>query len=884
MTDERLQEIEELFHRALSLDPKELPAFLDRECAGDPDLRAALENILASDRKTAPLFSEVRAELAATAKDLGNTNLDRLIGPYTLGEKIGEGGFGEVYAADQVKPFKRRVALKILKAGMDTKAVLARFDAERQALAVMDHPGIAKVFDAGETNRGRPYFVMELVMGEPITGYCDKHRLTISDRLDLFESVCQAVQHAHQKGIIHRDLKPSNVLVTLVNDEPVPKVIDFGIAKATKVALTEATLYTEQGQLIGTPEYMSPEQAEVGGLDIDTRTDIYALGVLLYEMLTGALPFDPKTFRNAGIANIQAILREKEPPRPSTRVSTPSEASTAAATKRKTDRHRLARQLRGDLDWIVLKAMEKDRTRRYDTANALAAEIRRYRNDEPVLAGPPSAIYRFSKFAKRNRVALAVSAIVIGSMSYGLIESSRQQAVAEKALIQSEAVTAFLANMLNAVDPDEQGRDVSVRQVLDEAAKSLGAEFDKQPLVRARLLETVGGAYKYLGLFEEARPLLESALAIGELELGNEHPSLGRTVGALASVVSELGDYAESRPMHERALALTEKAYGPEHELVGLNLNNLAAVLVEIGDYDAARPLLERSVVIREKALGPEHRDFAESLNNLARLLKEMGEYDEALLLQQRALAIREKVLGPDHPDLASNLNSLATLYSTMGDYEGSREYQMRALAIWEVSLGPEHPRVAAGLINVGLLLRETGNPADAKPLLERALSILEKSLGKDHPHVAICLINLGSTNRVLSMYGEARSLLERAIAIQEKALGRDHPHVAYSLDDLGLVYSETGDNETARLLHERSLAIRVEALGPDHAETAASFSILAHLLNETGNYREAKSFLERSIGIREKVLGSDNNLVTADLELLSQINLHMGEEVDSIR
>ena len=524
------------------------------------------------------------------------------IGHYVLRERIGEGGFGEVYLAEQTEPVKRRVALKILKAGMETKAVLARFEAERQALALMDHPNIAKVFDAGETERGLPYFVMELVKGEPITTYCDRHNLSLRERLELFVPVCHAIQHAHHKGIIHRDLKPSNVLVTVSDDRPIPKVIDFGIAKATAAALTEKTLFTEQGQLIGTPEYMSPEQAEMGGLDVDTRTDVYSLGVVLYELLTGALPFDAETLRRAGIARIQEIIRQEEPKKPSTKVSTLGEKSTDAARVRRTDTARLSRQLRGDLDWIVLRAMEKDRTRRYETANGLALDVGRYLRDEPVLAGPPSAVYRMRKFAKRHRVALAFAAVLLASISYATIESNRQRVAAQKARDESEAVTDFLSKMLGAVDPGKQGKDVTVRAVLDEAAKTVAEKFEAQPLVRARLMLTMGDVYRRLGHYAEARVLLASSLSIREKALGPDHPDVAMSLTNLANLLSSTGDYAGARPLYERALTIYERAVGPEHPELAETLDGLAVTLRKLGEQKTATSHEARAKAIREQS------------------------------------------------------------------------------------------------------------------------------------------------------------------------------------------------------------------------------------------------------------------------------------------
>jgi serine/threonine-protein kinase len=335
-----------------------------------------------------------------------------VIGPYKLREQIGEGGMGVVYVAEQVRPVRRKVALKIIKPGMDTRQVVARFEAERQALAMMDHPNIAKVHDGGTTESGRPYFVMELVRGLPITDYCDGERLSIRDRLELFVLVCRAVHHAHQKGVIHRDLKPSNILVTLHDGVPVPKVIDFGVAKAIGQSLTEKTIYTAFAQLVGTPLYMSPEQVELSGLDIDTRSDIYALGVLLYELMTGTTPFDSETLKRAAFDDMRRIIREEEPPRPSARLSALGATLTTVSDRRQADPRRLGPSLRGELDWVVMKALEKDRRRRYDTANDLAADLMRYLTDQPVEACPPSAWYRFGKLARRNRVALTTAMLM----------------------------------------------------------------------------------------------------------------------------------------------------------------------------------------------------------------------------------------------------------------------------------------------------------------------------------------------------------------------------------------------------------------------------------------------------------------------------------------
>src|SRR5690349_5314542 len=462
----------EIFSEALELtSAEERAVYLDRVCGSDRSLRGRVEGLLRAHVEDDDFLESPAAPPTVTVESPSlSEGPGTVIGPYKLREQIGEGGMGVVYCAEQTQPVRRKVALKIIKPGMDTKQVIARFEAERQALAMMDHPNIARVHDGGATESSRPYFVMELVRGIPITEYCDRERLSIPERLELFVQVCRAVQHAHQKGIIHRDLKPSNILVTVIDGAAVPKVIDFGVAKATGASLTERTIYTAFHQFVGTPLYMSPEQADLSGMDVDTRSDIYSLGVLLYELLTGTTPFDQDTFRRAALDEVRRIIREQEPPKPSTRVSTLEATRATVSAHRQADVRQLDRTVRGELDWIVMKALEKDRRRRYETANDFAADVMRHLTDQPVEACPPSAWYRFAKFARRHRAALGTAALVASALVMGVAASiwqavratgaERRTAVAlaeaQRRATESQAVTDFLIkDLIAAASPNQ---------------------------------------------------------------------------------------------------------------------------------------------------------------------------------------------------------------------------------------------------------------------------------------------------------------------------------------------------------------------------------------------------------------------------------------------
>ena len=727
------RDIETIFNSAVARPTaEERQAYLDGACGDDAQLRGRIDALLEAHSSAGgflekPPFGEGPTIDTSPLSEGAGTR----IGPYKLLQAIGEGGFGAVYMAQQERPVRRTVALKIIKLGMDTRQVIARFEAERQALAMMDHPNIAKVLDAGATETGRPYFVMELVKGIPITEYCDKNNLSTEERLDLFVDVCHAVQHAHQKGIIHRDIKPSNVMVTLHDGRPIPKVIDFGIAKATNQRLTEKTLFTQFRQFVGTPEYMSPEQAEMSGLDIDTRTDIYSLGVLLYELLTGTTPFDSKTLREAGYGEIQKIIREREPDRPSTRLSTMGDELTGVAKHRHTDPGSLRKQLKGDLDWIVMKAIEKDRTRRYETANGLSMDVTRYLVDEPVLATPPSTVYRLRKFARRNKAAvrggLAVAAVFVIGFSLstvGFVQANRQRALMEVEAAKAAAVASFMQEMLASVSPSvAKGREFTLVTMLEDAGARLDeGALEDQGEIEAAIRVTISDTYGSLGLYPAAIPHLERAVELRREHLGDEHEDTLLVMGGLASEYSHQGRPRDAEPLithcfetlkrtrgpehpdtldamyyyawnqfhvgreeegerlHKECLALRREALGENHwqTLGSWNCSGLTHAFRD--QYEEAEPFITEAYEVGRQALGKDHRNTLLFANNLAEVYIHLAKYEEAVELLEENIPISRRAFGPTSSGTNSLIGKIMTAYASLNRHEDARPWAVQAI------------------------------------------------------------------------------------------------------------------------------------------------------------------------------------------------------------
>jgi non-specific serine/threonine protein kinase/serine/threonine-protein kinase len=775
------------------------------------------------------------------------------IGPYRLIRVIGEGGMGLVYEAEQTEPLRRRVALKIVKRGMDTQEFVSRFESERQALALMDHPAIAKVFDAGATERGRPYFVMEYVEGIPINNYCDQNRLGLRERLDLFVLVCDGVQHAHQKAIIHRDLKPSNVLVGMVDGQPVPKIIDFGVAKAMDTKLFDSTLTTSAGQLVGTPEYMSPEQADMSGEGIDTRTDVYALGVILYELLVGKLPFDLAALHDEGkgFYDILRVIREEEPVKPSTRATTIADSDERAAeiaADRMVDRTALTRRLKGDLDWITMKALEKDRERRYETVRALANDIRRHLDFKPVSAGPPSQIYKVRKFVRRNRAGVAAASLLVMAVFLGIAGTTtgmiRARQAERHARVEAETarqVSDFLVDLFEVADPDQaRGETITAREILDQGAVKIESELADQPETQARLLNTIGKVYRNLGLYEDAAPKLEVALALRREGSREDELDLAESLAELGDLYIDLGRYEEAEEVIKEAIEIQEH-HGQEANLeMAETLNELAQVYRREGMYDQAEHYYQRARDSRVAVLGEDHPDVAASYNSLAILNWNRGRYDQAEALYKQALGIWRAAYGSDHSDVAKALNNLALLYHHLDRHDDAQPLYEEAIEIYERVLGPDHPRLATAKNNLGLVHYEMDRYDEAYPLYIRALAIREQALGPDHPLVAQTVNNLANLRRAQGRYEEAAELYARALRIRREAYRDEHPEQAWTLWDMGKLEMKQDRLEDALAHFAEAVAIYERVHGPDHPDLEEILPPYAEALRAAGREVEA--------------------------------------------
>ena len=890
-----LDRLEERFAAALATPPAERPAFLQSLSVDDPKLAAEIATLLQAYESSGDYLEQKPAEKFAAAGRQARADAEEavgaVIGRYRLLEKIGEGGCGVVYRAEQQQPVQRRVALKIIKLGMDTRAVVARFEAERQALALMDHPNIARVFDAGETDRGRPFFVMELVDGVPITRFCDDSRLTLRQRLDLFVKVCLAIQHAHQKGVIHRDIKPSNILVARQDGEAVPKVIDFGIAKATEARLSERTLVTEFAQLIGTPAYMSPEQLDARRADIDTRSDVYALGVLLYELLTGRTPFSTKELLRGGLDEMRRRIREEEPLRPSAVVGAlASEARQAAAAARCLEPTRMAGLLRGELDWIVMRCLEKERAQRYATANALADDVRRHLNNEPIAAAAPGGFYSFKKFARRHRAAfaagLAFATLLVAAAAVSAwlaaratqaerlaqerlqtetaaraaAERQRARATAAEKQAKDEAARAtainnfLLDDILIQADPTRQrDRNLTVRDAVDAAARRIDWKFVGQPLVELALRETLGRTYVTLGEYQSASIQYERAIALARPELGAEHPRTLNLLTSQSDLLRLQGRWVEAEVLARELLAIQTRVRGADADETAVVMHQVAALLLEQGRAAEAEPLLRQVVAIHARARGSEDSTTLFARNTLGNTWYEMGEVDRAEREHREVLAIRVRFAGPESLEATYSMNGLAAALRWKGEFTESIALMRKVVAIRTRVQGPEHPETIGAINNLAFTLSEAGLLPEAAELARRAYDARQRILGVEHPVTLITAYHLAVVARRSRQFAEAEQLLRATTDAAHHVMGPMHPQTLLFASALGEVLLLEGKFDEAVGGLRPNVAAR-EAAKADTWNIFSDRALLGAALAGQRKFADAEPLLrDGAAGLRER-------------------------------
>jgi tetratricopeptide (TPR) repeat protein len=780
-----------------------------------------------------------------------------VIGPYRLTQMLGAGGMGEVWRAEQTEPIHRTVALKLIKTGMDTRAVVARFDSERQALALMEHPSIARVFDAGATVEGRPYFVMEYVHGIAITDYCDRHRLSIKERLDLFMQVCEGVQHAHQKAIIHRDLKPSNVLVEEVNGKPVPKIIDFGLAKAMGQQLTEMTLFTEAGAMLGTPDYMSPEQADRNERNIDTRTDVYSMGVILYELLVGELPIGSRELRAAGIEAMLQKICEQEPLRPSTKIKSLGQSAKDSAERRREGLDSLARHLRGDLDWITIKALEKDRLRRYGSASDLAADLQRYLQDQPVSAGPPTAVYRARKFMRRHRfgVTVALAAVVL------LIAFSASMAVQARRIAKerdrANRIADFMTQMFAVSDPSEAlGNAITARTILDTASNEIRAGLAKDPEVQSDLMFTMARTYASLGLYATADNLSSTVLESRRRRLGPDDRKTLESMVQLGWILDREGHDEQAEKLIKQTIAEARRVLGPEDPDTLEAMDRLGFILQRLARFDEAEKLERQLVEVSTRRFGREDFHTLRARVSLADALSYQGRYAEAEGIYRDALGIEQHVLGPEHPQTLSTMNNLANRIQEQGCYAEAENLYRETLAIAERVVGPEHPDIANTMTAMANTLYYAGNSAEAEKWYRAALAIEQKALGPNNPETTRPMEGLANVMSGNGHYAEAEKLDLQILDIREHTLGPNHTDTLLSKFNIGDVLYQEGNLAEAEKLIREAFDAQSRVLGAENVDTLASKAELARILIRKGEYREAEEMARQAFEAQVRILG----------------------------
>ena len=875
MDPARWAQIEPILDRALDLPDSERASYLDRACGDDEELRAEVEALLAEDARSGGPLGVKGPATGHLDAVLGRGNLDPTeqtvedgdrdhevplpdrIASYLILRELGRGGMGVVYLAEQREPIQRQVAIKVIRGEHELDVITARFESERQALALMSSPHIAKVLEAGATDDGRPYFAMEYVDGESITEYCDRHKLPLAERLALFTRVCEAIQHAHRRGVIHRDIKPSNVLVASRNGRPHPVVIDFGVAKALDQPLTQRTHFTELGQLVGTPEYMSPEQADARPELIDTRTDVYALGVLLYELLVGHRPLSREQLLEDGLAELYRKVRETDPPKPSTRLRTlDAQASSRVATARGLSLEALSRQLEGELDWIVLRAMEKEPDRRYATPEALGDDIERFRSHRPVVARPASIFYRARKWARRNRtLSIAVGAIaaalVVGAVGlvWGLVTANRERNEARRQAAIAEAVNQFVReDMLDRANLNRGGdREITVLEAIRGATADLDDRFAGQPEVEASLRSTLASALRALGESDEALPHLERAVELFRDALGIEHTFTLAAMNDLAGVYTELARYEDAERMMLEALEARLALFGDQEEGVLTLKNNLAFLYDQLGRYSESEPLHSEVLEKRLRLAGEENVLTLISMNNTAWVNLRLDRRERARELWTRKLEIASRVLGDDHPETLSSHLWLAQVALADGEPARVVEIAPPALERATTALGETHPLTVTLLESLATAREQLGEHDQAVTLFGAVLAARRELREEGHPDVLRAQSRYASALMAVGREAESREIFREVITTVDERFG-ENAELRGSLRGRyggALLRGALLDEAEPVLLESHQLLS--DALGEDHSWSREAAQLLSQLYETLGRSEESESWRARA-------------------------------------
>jgi serine/threonine protein kinase len=912
MTVQQWERVKGLLHQAMQLAPQQRAGFLDQACSFDAALRAEVESLLLVNENVRSSFLQ-SPPLADALPANGVADDDRINAAGTLepGQifaqrfqlvlKLGEGGMGQVWLAEQTFPVRRQVALKLIKAGMYDEGVVQRFLAERQSLAIMDHPAIAKVFDAGATPQGQPYFVMEYVPGLTITEYCDQKKLKISDRLELFIQVCEGVQHAHQKAIIHRDLKPANILVVEVDGKPVPRIIDFGLAKATTPQVEGESLFTQLGHFVGTPGYMSPEQADPrvqkgardGVQDIDTRTDVYSLGVVLYVLLVGLQPFETKQRQKEPLDELLRKLREEDPPSPSNKVSADRDTLPATAEARGTEPKQLVNLLRGDLDCIAMKSLEKDRTRRYGTPSELAVDIRRYLNHEPVVARPASAGYRLRKYTRRHRVAVGVAAgLVLLLAAFSILQAvqlrriTRERDRANRERDRATRITDFMTDMFKVSDPSQAlGNSVTAREILDKASKEMGTGLAKDPEVQSQMMRVMATTYLNLGLYARAHELAKRALDTRMTLHGPDDPETLELMSQIGGILDSEGRAAEAEKLTRQALARERLVLGPEDLLTLDATDRLAVILEKQAHYEEVEKLERGSLPVLSRKLGPEDPRTLRSMRNLALALKGENRFAESENLFGQLLETDRRVLGLEHPQTLAAMHSLANLKQDTGRNDEAEALYRETLAIEQRVLGPDHPNTIQTMLNLANAMNFGQNRhAEAEVFYRKLLEVSRRVLGPDHLETTRAKEGLANSLSSQGHHWEAETLLREILATRLRVLGPDNTDTLlaqYNLADV--LYREDHFPEADKLMRE-TLKWQARTLGDESPDTLASKAFLARILTKENHAQEAEALAREAFESQLHILGPQDNDTINTLQYLGTALIYERRYADATR